>query len=115
MKGLKHILLICGEFGICIREPAFRVVQLSLNEVIGLAVCGFLGDADASLERKWGKGLFFFLVSMEIGTKNGRRGNNWKRGSYPHWDQLATDNHVRSIHHPRRCGKGLWWVEAKCF
>ncbi len=91
------------------------MVELRLNEVIGLAVCRFLGDADVSLERKWGKGLFFFLVSIEIATKTERRGNDWKRGSHPHWDQLATDYHVRSIHHPRGYGKGLWWVEAKCF
>lgn len=60
-KGLKHILLICGEFGICILEPAFGVVELRLREVIGLAGCRFLGDADVSLERKRGKGLFIFF------------------------------------------------------
>lgn len=52
---------------------------------------------------------------METATSTERRGNNWKRGSHPHWDQLAIDQYVRSIHHPRGEGKGLWWVEAKCF
>lgn len=59
-KRLKHILLICGEFGVCILEPAFGLVKLRLNEVIGLAVCRFLWDAEASLERTLGKGLVFF-------------------------------------------------------
>lgn len=37
------------------------MVELRLSKVIGLAVCRFLGDADVSLERKWGKGLFIFF------------------------------------------------------
>ena len=114
-KRLKHILLICGEFGVCILEPAFGLVELRLNEVIGLAVCRFLWDAKVSLERKWGKGLVFFSFQWRLLRSNGRKGINWKRGSHSHWDQLATDYRVRSIHHPRGCGKGLCWVEAECF
>lgn len=104
-KGLKHILLICGEFGICILEPAFGVVELRLNEVIGLAICWFLWDSDVSLERKRGKGLiFFFSFQWRLLLSNGRKGNNWKRGFSP---LLGSTSHrlPRPVYPPP---EGVW-------